>query len=321
MRLLNVRFGHATNSSSTHSLVFLDGPVKDYLATGDFGWDHFTAASDEGKRRYMAATLFGVLAGSAPYEVVRLIVSDWTGTPLAEIPTDSFDWYVDHQSQIDIPCEYASSWPSREYARELQAYLLQKGLVILGGNNNDDEVHPLLSEGRMVEFRAPVDASRCWTCRKDPLGYWTLFSPSDGRKVRFSFDGAEVPDRATTPELVDVKITDRCEHGCDYCCQDSGPEGKHADIHELTTLAYGLGNLQVFEAAIGGGEPTSHPGLWEFIKTLGRQGVQANLSTRSLDWVRDEEKRAVVEEYCGGVAFSCDYTVPEALSHTPDSAS
>lgn len=306
MKVLNVRFGHATNSSSTHSLVFLDGPVADDRVGGDFGWQFFTAASQESRRRYMAATLLGALSGLAPPQIVRLIVADWTGIPVGQFPTDEFDWYVDHQSQINIPRDYGSKWPSREYAADLQAYLMQNGLVILGGNDNDDADHPLLANGKPSNPAFPVDTARGWICRKDPLGYWTLFHPEDGRKLRFSFTDDAVTDVATTPELVDIKITDRCDRGCRYCYQNSTADGEHAE--GLAQVAYTLGQLKVFEAAIGGGEPTLHPGLWNFIERLAYHGVLPNLSTRSLDWIDSTEKRSAVEQHCGGVAFSCDYS-------------
>ena len=44
----NLRLGLATNSSSSHSLIFLAKkyPVKDHdINDGEFGWNFFTAAS------------------------------------------------------------------------------------------------------------------------------------------------------------------------------------------------------------------------------------------------------------------------------------
>ena len=58
MNISSIRFGFATNSSSTHSLVFLpqDKKVKDDMCGegfGDFGWQNFTVISDKEKLHYL----------------------------------------------------------------------------------------------------------------------------------------------------------------------------------------------------------------------------------------------------------------------------
>ena len=63
MKIHNIRFEHACNSSSTHSIVLLRpdklGGVTDdisyYNEAPEFGWDYFTAASEEAKKNYMGA--------------------------------------------------------------------------------------------------------------------------------------------------------------------------------------------------------------------------------------------------------------------------
>ena len=47
-------------------------------------------------------------------------------------------------------------------------------------------------------------------------------------KIRFATSKGEiVPDY---PELIDLKITNACEHGCPMCYMSATKNGKHADL-------------------------------------------------------------------------------------------
>jgi hypothetical protein len=64
MQVHNVRLGFATNSSSTHSIIFLKPgqTVADSdVEAREFGWDHWTAASSSAKRQYVAFHLHPAL--------------------------------------------------------------------------------------------------------------------------------------------------------------------------------------------------------------------------------------------------------------------
>ena len=57
MNLYNIRFGFATNSSSTHSIVFVspNTSIEDSEITdNEFGWGNFVCASKESKQHYLA---------------------------------------------------------------------------------------------------------------------------------------------------------------------------------------------------------------------------------------------------------------------------
>lgn len=48
--------------------------------------------------------------------------------------------------------------------------------------------------------------------------FFTEFDTVTGNKRRYRFgDNAEVPTKATAPELLDIKITDYCPFGCAFC--------------------------------------------------------------------------------------------------------
>src|SRR5512142_2066725 len=105
MYIHNVRYGFATNSSSTHSIVMLSSKAQaaDNYDSG-FGWDHFTCVSETAKRQYMGQVLvdnFESLHNMGRRDAV-ILASNW-----CEIEVDP-QGYIDHQSMITLPssCEY-----------------------------------------------------------------------------------------------------------------------------------------------------------------------------------------------------------------------
>ena len=181
---------------------------------------------------------------------------------------------------------------------------MQDRVAILGGNDNVVEAHPLVQK-HGGEFQVPWNGFHVdIVCRKDDGGFWTIFDRHTGNKVRVSFDRPGLNaqcDRASSPELVDLKITDMCQHGCPYCYQDSGPNGVHAEEDMLFGMVDALSRLNVFELAIGGGEPTLHPKFDRLLEYCHDKGIAANFSTRSLDWMRNDARREAIVKNCGEI--------------------
>ena len=84
---------------------------------------------------------------------------------------------------------------------------------------------------------------------------------SDGTKIRYT---SKDEFEALFPESIDIKITNYCDSNCSMCHERSDTLGKHARIDHkfLTTLKRGT------ELAIGGGNPLSHPQLFEFLSLM-----------------------------------------------------
>lgn len=95
---------------------------------------------------------------------------------------------------------------------------------------------------------------------------------SDGTKVR-EYSGQP---SVAHPESIDVKITDYCDMGCNYCHESSTTSGIHGDLDKLLHILSGL--PAGVELAIGGGNPLSHPGLVKFLQKLKTRGIIANLT-------------------------------------------
>lgn len=301
MHIENLRLNHATNSSSSHSLVFTGKDrLKGRPAMDDFefGWENFTLADTTSKLNYFAVAVGQELIKCLPREYAELAMSD-LGLLLEPAEKGS----IDHQSSWTLPRAFGSDAPDWQFVKELKRFVCRDDLAILGGNDNE-EPHPL--RDRYSGFKLPFTDYYPTVARKDG-DYWTLFRPETGAKIRFSFENPaerKIPTDPRTPELVDVKITDFCLQECPFCYQGSSRQGKKdmavADYKLIGLLA----GLRVFEVALGGGEPTMAPGFVPLMKQLRRKGIVPNFSTRSLHWLKDPVSRANILEHCGAFAYS-----------------
>jgi hypothetical protein len=147
-----------------------------------------------------------------------------------------------------------------------------------------------------------------FNCRYDEqYNFWTIFNQIEGTKVRFRLASGEIPEtmipkKASTPELVDIKITNFCPFACDFCYQGSTIKGVHADMgYELYDALY---EMKVFEVAIGGGEPTMHPKFVQILQNFRDRGIVPNFTTRNLGWLRDPKMVRDIMDYCGAFAYS-----------------
>jgi len=308
LNVFNVRLGLATNSSSSHSIIFTEQRVRDsYDNLEGFGWDFFTLASQQAKESYFQVALYQTLRHTVGKDIARMVAQSFVMEPhhLTESANYLFP-YIDHQSAPTIPSDWGGHGIDMEFAQDFYNFLMQDNLVVLGGNDNDGKVHPLAINGAVTLPFANWGSSAAWVARKDHAhNYWTLFSRTSGAKLRFGFnEDMTAPARASVPELVDIKITDYCDHNCPWCYQSSSVDGKHADyIHPITKA---LGELKVFEVALGGGEPTLHPRFTSILRDFQYCGVVPNFTTHKLAWLRDDSLRQEVLASCGAFAYTPD---------------
>jgi hypothetical protein len=292
----------ATNSSSTHTPVIISGKLpEDYLIENcEFGWQPFVVATEEAKRKYAGVALHHLLIDELHIDtgLARSIVKDWAGVDIHK------DGYIDHDSMPGLVLSFDGKSPHREFFNDFLNWILQPNLVMLGGNDNEESID-YESYGTPISKPFPDEVVHI-RGRRDPKGFYTLFFPTNGTKTRLAFDDGIDMSSSSAPELIDVKITDYCTKGCKFCYQDSTPLGQHAEIGVLHRIERALKELEVFEVALGGGEPTSHPQFLEILSDFRRLGVIPNFTTRDLTWMQNTEFVEVVRENCGGFAFSID---------------
>jgi hypothetical protein len=305
MKIHNVRLGFASNSSSAHSLIFLKDVKDTYNPGMAFGWDNFTLSSRNSKQKYLASTLYYSLAKHIDSNFAAMIVKLLTNEQLTFYSLDYLDQYIDYQSIIYMPYTRYKHGINRQFWDEFSKYILQDGLVILGGNDNEDS-HPL-DDGSA--FKLPVMDG--WARKDEKYNYWSIFNPNTGAKVRFSFDDLTAkPTKATYPELVDLKITDYCSNNCQYCYMDSNTDGKHAKKQDIYSIISKLADMEVFEISLGGGDALTHPDFFKIISWCKYKEIVPNFTTHRINWIRQPEYKKVIETIG---TFSVTVTQPEEI--------
>lgn len=221
----SIRVGRATNSSSSHSVILhaknSRRPDEFDNTYGDgYGWEEFCLTSVKSKLEYMLTALGEDRDWGAVVESIRDAVEEhgvdayknlWENYELAILAAIASGWegdgeelyvreYVDHDS-IGI-CSPPSQLPTFHW----YMFLMDDELAFYGGNDNSEDFKPGLGV-------KGVDISSVSRYKMDGnaiVGY----SPKTGIKFRWSPDEYT---KSTTPELVDVKITDYCSFGCSFC--------------------------------------------------------------------------------------------------------
>ena len=90
------------------------------------------------------------------------------------------------------------------------------------------------------------------------------------------------PQYAPWPELADISISNHCAKGCDFCYRDSK---RNYSFMSLADYEYLIKQLKhptwgnVFQVALGGGEPLEHPDIMKIIDVTCKNGVVPNFTT------------------------------------------
>jgi len=310
-KISNIRFGFATNSSSSHSIIIPCSP-RSYVPANDegaYGWEDFCLTTPESKQYYLKVMLYQNLK---PRPSINNFNKLYSGVDIRA------DNYVDHNSFLNFPKPYMSHQTMIDYWNWLNKNVIENSdIIICGGNDNSDR--DSMQEGDKV-YNGPWTSDyieRNFYFKIDPTGFLTIFNPGQYKyddffytsrklpsKIRFKGINNEIPKFGLYPDLVDYKVTNACLKNCQWCYQDSVPNGKHADINLIKQTFPKLRDMGVFEIAIGGGEPTSHPQFIEILESAKAVGITPNFSTQSTDWLKKKKLVKAISKHCGAVAFS-----------------
>lgn len=343
MHIKTIRYGHANNSSSTHSLIFLGDRHVPSDSETEYGWNDFTLTSRFEKAMYLLMMLSSNLRHVKYFNRTMLI--ETTGhhekfdsyhcehlneaetfrlhdTYVAENFGDLFtkeeiqtwiqtreDRYIDHQSHINLPFTMDRNLHI-EFIKKYFGYILNQNFAILGGNDNSDG-HPMQDEHVETPFSNMVlnaynygDYQRA-ICVYDDLNDDYILSRENGDKIRICFDiENRVTEKSKYPELVDLKITNFCAYGCAFCYQSSTQTGEHAPFERIKSITKILRASNCMEVAIGGGEPTTHPRFGNILQELHWQGMKVGFTTRNFNIV-DHGEINFIRNYAHSIAFSC----------------
>ena len=133
--IVKFRLGFATNSSSTHSIIFLppDFDVKNLICGGkenDYGWEDFRLVSTDQRARYAATMLLSALRQIMPGHAAAVIAENWGHTHNVDAEAT-----IDHQSVYVMPKDFEHPaydfFPSRKFFEAFRDFLLQDNVAIL----------------------------------------------------------------------------------------------------------------------------------------------------------------------------------------------
>ena len=115
--------------------------------------------------------------------------------------------------------------------------------------------------------------------------YHFLADKDSGTTFRWGKTFEENPSFAPVPELADISISNRCTKGCFFCYRDSTPAGDLMSVEDYCQVldsmnhpAYG----NVFQVALGGGEPLEHPDFLDIIDETIKRDIIPNFTTNGL---------------------------------------
>ncbi len=184
-----------------------------------------------------------------------------------------------------------------------------------------------------VEVEAMSVLRRTWESNRIRVrtdgDFLTFFDGSRGTKIRLSVDpdkGDDLPARytkAAQPELVDLKITNYCDAlerrlpCAPFCYQASTTKGRHAPLAAVHHALDLMQAAEVFEVAIGGGEPTLHPDFATILALAARRNIVPNFTTADTAWLDNPSIVEAVARRVGGIGVSvhsaADMTKAEAV--------
>ena len=141
-------------------------------------------------------------------------------------------------------------------------------------------------------------------------GNFTTKLFSDGTKIRETEDDEFIPDFT---ENMDIKISNYCDMGCNFCHEGSTKNGKHGDILNQKFIE----TLHPYqEVALGGGDATSHPDLIPFLHKLKDRKAVVNMTVNQRHFEQKQEliKKLVDEKLIYGLGVSLVNPTDEFIS-------
>ena len=327
-RIKNRRNSLATNSSSTHSVVYKnkDQVFEDLNIFDNRYYDRHTetiAASREAKIRYIFANIFRW------NELVELMSMRYPEMkeyyPLAK---DYYDIYCNDKKWEELRKsngdEYWDLWEERDsymfgdhmrgnLYNHQELYLSYEFLcniidspdiVIVGGSDEADFVYDTIDG--CDEISSSFSYMKNITEKVKNGNYYILYGSTYNQKEKVRLQVDSIPDMIPEyPELVDMKITNACEHNCPFCYMASTPNGKHSNLDDIYEI---IRQFKIkTEFALGGGNVLLHPDFDKIVRYIKINEHIANITIRydDVDTINNNETiKDAIEKYVSGIGLS-----------------
>lgn len=121
--------------------------------------------------------------------------------------------------------------------------------------------------------------------RRHSKDYNFVADPKTGTTFRWGRTLNDNPFMAPIPELVDISISNHCSKGCSYCYRDSTSNNYFMSLEDYELVIKSLYNEKwgnVFQIALGGGEPLEHPNFIEILNITRDYNIVPNFTTNGL---------------------------------------
>lgn len=133
--------------------------------------------------------------------------------------------------------------------------------------------------------------------------YRVIYNIKTGYFVRAEEKGFPEPLWSNRgPELLDISITNWCDKGCVFCYRNSTVIGKHMPLEDYIFLIEQAKELNVFQVALGGGNPNQHPNFIEILEATVENDIVPCYTTNGRGL--SKEILDATKRLCGSVAIS-----------------
>ena len=298
--LKNFRKGLATNSSSTHSLIYKnDGELFEDLNVFELDYyDRCTrtiAASRDAKIKYILACImydeFLVETMSNIYPEMK----QYFPTIKKTMTNPDDDDYFLREDGFGVT--YRGELTFKNNTEATVKYLCNvidnPDIVIIGGSDEEDFVydrvlnHTLCPDPDMISGDVQKNGNYYIGFAHRYISKSDKIKDEGCGRIRFTTE-KDVTPIPEYPELIDLKITNKCEHGCKFCFMNATTKGKHADIRYLITAINSLPKNTEF--SIGGGNVLLYPKLDELLTYMKNHDFIVNVTVRVEDLKKIAEK-------------------------------
>lgn len=120
--------------------------------------------------------------------------------------------------------------------------------------------------------------------------YHFLADNKTGVTMRWGKTMQENPKFAPVPELADISISNHCTKGCSFCYRNSGNNYEWMSVEDYCSVLEAMNHPKygnVFQVALGGGEPLEHPDFLAIINETVKRGIVPNFTTNGVFLTED----------------------------------